>query len=112
VAEAVSIIQEKNPDFIVDGEMQADLAVNAELLAEKYPFCRLGGKEANVLVFPNLASANTSYKLLGQLSDAELVGPILVGMKKPVHILQNTADVSQIVNMAIIAALEAANRAK
>jgi malate dehydrogenase (oxaloacetate-decarboxylating)(NADP+) len=111
VSQAVSILQEKHPDFIVDGEMQADLAVNAELLAEKYPFCRLSGKEANVLVFPNLSSANTSYKLLGQLSDCEMVGPILVGMKKPVHILQSTADVSQIVNMGIIAALEAANRA-
>jgi malate dehydrogenase (oxaloacetate-decarboxylating)(NADP+) len=110
VAQAVTLLQEKQPDFVVDGEMQADLAVNAELLGEKYPFCRLSGKEANVLIFPNLSAANTSYKLLGQLSDAEMVGPILVGMKKPVHILQSTADVSQIVNMAIIAALEAANQ--
>lgn len=106
VAKAVKLLQETHPRLRVDGEMQADLAVNAEILMEKYPFCKLEGKEANVLIFPNLASANTSYKLLGQLSDAELVGPILVGMQKPVHILQNTADVNEIVNMAIITALD------
>jgi len=106
VSRAVKILQEAYPKMIVDGEIQADLAVNQALLEEKYPFSKLVGKGANILIFPNLASANTSYKLLSQLSEAELVGPILVGMRKPVHILQNTSDINQIVNMAIITALD------
>lgn len=104
---AAEIVAELRPDILVDGEMQADVAVNPSILNDEFPFSKLNiGKPANVLIFPTLAAANTSYKLLGQLGGAELVGPILVGMNKPVHILQRSADVNEIVNMATIAVLD------
>lgn len=107
VEKATQIVQRRRPDLIVDGEMQADTAVSPKLMGERFPFCRLRDGGANVLIFPNLASANTSYKLLGQLGGAELVGPILVGMNKPVHVLQMNSEVMEIVNMAIISVLDA-----
>lgn len=104
---ATEIVRELRPDILIDGEMQADVAVNPRLMREEFPFSALNiGKPANVLIFPNLSAANTSYKLLGQLGGAELVGPILVGMNKPVHILQRSADVNEIVNIATIAVLD------
>ncbi len=105
--EAAKIVQRRRPDLIVDGEMQADTAVSPKLMSERFPFCRLRDQGANVLIFPNLAAANTSYKLLGQLGGAELVGPILVGMNKPVHVLQMNSEVNEVVNMAIISVLDA-----
>ncbi len=104
---AAEIVNELRPDILVDGEMQADVAVNSTLLREEFPFSRLNiGKPANVLIFPNLSAANTSYKLLGQLGGADLVGPILVGMNKPVHILQRSSSVNEIVSIATIAVLD------
>jgi malate dehydrogenase (oxaloacetate-decarboxylating)(NADP+) len=105
VAKATKIVKQRAPDLMVDGEMQADTAVVPELLAE-YPFSSLTGS-ANVLIFPDLASANIAYKLLQRLSDAEATGPILEGMAKPVHILQRGDDVRDVVNMTAIAVLEA-----
>ncbi|HEX2022105.1 MAG TPA: NADP-dependent malic enzyme [Candidatus Thermoplasmatota archaeon] len=105
VAKATRIVQQRAPDLEVDGEMQADTAVVEELLRE-YPFSRLR-ESANVLIFPDLQSANIAYKLLQRLSDAEATGPILEGMAKPVHILQRGDDVRDVVNMAAIAVLEA-----
>jgi malate dehydrogenase (oxaloacetate-decarboxylating)(NADP+) len=105
VARAVEIVKQKAPDLEVDGEMQADTAVVPELLAE-YSFSKLR-EPANVLVFPDLQSANIAYKLLQRLSEAEMTGPILAGMAKPVHILQRGDDVRDVVNMAAIAVVEA-----
>ena len=105
VARATALVKERAPDLVVDGEMQADTAVVPELLAE-YPFNSLK-EPANVLVFPDLQSANIAYKLLQRLSDAEATGPILEGMAKPVHILQRGDDVRDVVNMTAIAVLEA-----
>jgi malate dehydrogenase (oxaloacetate-decarboxylating)(NADP+) len=107
VRQATQIVQRRRPDLLVDGEMQADTAVNTKLMQERYPFSKLKERGANVLICPNLSAANISYKLLGQLGGAEAVGPILIGMNKPVHVLQTNAEVNEIVNMAIIAVLDA-----
>ena len=85
--DAVRILHERNPEVIVDGEMQVDAAVVEDLLKKRYPFSRLNGP-ANVLIFPDLNSANTGYKLLMRLGGAQAIGPILVGMNRPVHVLQ------------------------
>ncbi len=109
VAEAVRLLHERHPDLAADGEIAADVAVVDSMLRSKYPFSRLQ-KPANVLVFPDLNSANTSYKLLQRLGGAQAIGPILVGMAKPVHVLQRDSDVSDIVNIAVIAAVDAQER--
>lgn len=106
---ATEIIKERSPDLMIDGEMQADTAVVPELIAEHYPFSALQGS-ANVLIFPDLQSANIAYKLLQRLGEAEAIGPILVGMKKPVHVLQHGFEVKDIVNMAAIATVDAQRR--
>lgn len=106
VQEAVALLRGREPALVADGEMQADTAVVERILTETYPFARLA-TAANVLIFPNLDAANIAYKLLNRLGGAEAIGPILVGMARPVHILQRGADVSDIVNMAIIAAVDA-----
>jgi malate dehydrogenase (oxaloacetate-decarboxylating)(NADP+) len=106
VRRAVELVREQNPGLVVDGEMQADTAVVRELLASDYPFSRLK-EAANVLVFPSLEAGNIAYKLVQRLGDAKAVGPILVGLKKPVHVLQRGAEVDEIVDMAAIAAVEA-----
>ncbi len=111
VAEAVRLVQERHPDLEVDGEMQADTAVVESILRARYPFSRLR-KAANVLIFPDLNAANTSYKLLARLGGAQPVGPILVGMAKPVHIVQQDSDVSDIVNTAVLATVDAQERAR
>ncbi len=107
VRQATRIIQRRRPDLMVDGEMQADTAVSPEIMQEKFPFCRLKEKGANVLICPDLSSANVAYKLLGKIGGVELVGPILIGMNLPVHVLQLNSSVRDIVNMAVIAALDA-----
>ena len=107
VKKAVEIVKEKEPDLEIDGEMQADTAVTPELLAN-YTFSTLTGP-ANILIFPDLNSGNICYKLLHHLGGAEAIGPILMGMKKPVHVLQRGDDVSNIVNMAAIAVVDAQN---
>jgi malate dehydrogenase (oxaloacetate-decarboxylating)(NADP+) len=105
--EAVSILHEKYPDMVVDGEMQANFAINPQLLADNYAFSSLKGEPANTLIFPTLESGNIAYKLLQELGGAEAVGPILLGMKKSVHVLQLGSSVREIVNMVTIAVVDA-----
>jgi len=109
VQRAVELCHEQEPDLPLDGEMQADIAVDAELLAKRHPFNRIGGA-ANVLVFPNLTAANASYKLLNRLGGAEVIGPILTGLSCPVHVVQRDAEVGDIVNLAAIAVLDAQHK--
>jgi malate dehydrogenase (oxaloacetate-decarboxylating)(NADP+) len=108
VKRAVEIVKEKAPGLVVDGEMQSDTAVVTEVLQKSFPFASLK-EAANVLIFPDLNSGNICYKLLHHLGGAEAIGPILMGMKKPVHVLQRGDDVSDIVNMAAIAVVDAQN---
>lgn len=105
--ETVRILHEKYPEIVVDGEMQANFALNSELLADNFAFSDLNGKPANTLIFPGLASGNIAYKLLQEIGGAEAVGPILLGMKKPVHVLQLGSSVREIVNMVTIAVIDA-----
>ncbi|MGM0565305.1 MAG: NADP-dependent malic enzyme [Bacteroidota bacterium] len=107
VREAVSILHEEHPDLIVDGELQANVALNDELLAENFPFSKLGEKGANTIIFPNLSTGNIAYKLVQELSDHEVIGPILMGLDKPVHILPIGSKVPEIVNMVAIAVNDA-----
>lgn len=107
VRDAVKILHESNPDLLVDGELQTDFALNQDMLQENFPFSKLAGKKVNTLVFPNLDSANITYKLLKELNGAESIGPIMMGMRKPVHILQLDASVDEIVNMTAIAVIDA-----
>ena len=111
MAEAVRILRQRDPDLIVDGEMQADTAFSAEVLAGRYPFSALT-EAANVLIFPNLSAGNIAYKLLTQLGGATAIGPILVGMQHPVHVLEQGADEQEIVNMAAVAVIDAQRRAR
>ena len=107
VAEATRIVKQKNPDLVVDGEMQAWLPFNKEVLKENYGFSSLVDKDVNTLIFPNLTAGNVAYNLLKEVGGAELIGPILLGLKKPVHVLQLGSSVRNIVNMANIAVLDA-----
>ncbi|MGV3706938.1 MAG: NADP-dependent malic enzyme [Arcticibacter sp.] len=104
--EAARILHESYPEIIVDGEMQGNFAVNSTLLKENFPFSKLVDSPANTLVFPNLESGNIAYKLLQELGEAEAVGPILLGLNKPVHVLQMGSSVREIVNMATIAVVD------
>ncbi len=106
VARATARVRARAPQLVVDGEMQADTAVAPEILEDAYPFSTLRGG-ANVLIFPNLEAGNIAYKLLARLGGAEMIGPILVGLDKPMHVLQFGAEVSDIVNMAAIAVVDA-----
>lgn len=110
MAKAVKILHEKYPSLIVDGEIQANFALNKELMNEKFSFSHLVNKEVNTLIFPNLSAGNISYKLLQQLTDADPIGPVLVGLKKSVHVLQLGATVREIVNMIKIAVIDAQNK--
>jgi len=112
VAEARSLVKQKNPSLIVDGEMQASVAFNNELMKENYPFSELVDKNVNTLIFPNLASGNIAYNLLKELDTADAIGPILLGLKKPVHILQLGSSVRSILNMALIAVVDAQTKSK
>jgi malate dehydrogenase (oxaloacetate-decarboxylating)(NADP+) len=107
VAEAKKLVKQKMPSLIVDGEMQAAVAFNNELLRENYPFSELVDKDVNTLIFPNLASGNIAYNLLKEVGQSDAIGPILLGLKKPVHVLQLGSSVRNIVNMAIIAVVDA-----
>jgi malate dehydrogenase (oxaloacetate-decarboxylating)(NADP+) len=107
VKEAVRILHEKCPDLIVDGEMQANYALNGKLRFKRYPFNKLGDADANTLIFPNLSSGNITYKVLQSVGVAESIGPILMGMKKPIHILQRDSSVREIINMVAIAVIDA-----
>lgn len=107
VADARNIIKQKMPSLIVDGEMQASVAFNNEILKENYPFSELVDKDVNTLIFPNLAAGNIAYNLLKEVGQSDAIGPILLGLKKPVHVLQLGSSVRNIVNMAIIAVVDA-----
>jgi malate dehydrogenase (oxaloacetate-decarboxylating)(NADP+) len=109
VARAVQLLRQRDPSIVVDGEMQADTAMDEDLLKESYPFSSLS-EAANVLIFPNLSAGNIAYKLLNHLGGATAIGPILVGMNRPVHVLERGADVQDIVNMAAVAVMDAQSR--
>ncbi len=106
VQRAVALLHEREPGLQVDGEMQADTAVVERILTKTYPFAKLRSA-ANVLIFPSLDAANIAYKLLDRLGEAQAIGPIVVGMDRPVHVLQRGSEVPEIVNMAVIAAVDA-----
>ncbi|AUC83291.1 NADP-dependent malic enzyme [Lacinutrix sp. Bg11-31] len=112
VREAVSYLHRRHPDLIVDGELQTDFALNNKMLQDKFPFSKLAGHKVNTLIFPNLESANITYKLLKELNKAESIGPIMMGLRKPVHILQLDASVDEIVNMTAIAVIDAQQKGK
>jgi malate dehydrogenase (oxaloacetate-decarboxylating)(NADP+) len=107
--QATAILHQRHPDWMVDGEMQAHLALNPELRQKFYPFSKLENQRANVLIFPSLSAANITYNILSHTSHLPIIGPILLGLRKPVHILQMGASVRQIVDMVGIAAIHAQN---
>ena len=112
VREAVTFLHRTYPDLVVDGEMQTDFALNKEMLQKKFPFSKIAGKKVNTLIFPNLDSGNSTYKLIKELNKTESVGPILMGMNKPVHVLQLGASVEEIVNMTAVAVVDAQEKEK
>jgi len=112
VREAVAYLHQNHPNLIVDGEIQADFALNPDMLKGKFPFSKLAGKKVNTLIFPNLESANITYKLLKELYKVDSVGPIMLGMDKPVHIFQLGASVEEMVNMAAVAVVDAQEKQK
>lgn len=107
VREAVAYLHKYYPNLVVDGEIQTDFALNPEMLVKKFPFSKLAGKKVNTLIFPNLESANITYKLLKELYQVDSVGPIMMGMDKPVHIFQLGASVEEMVSMAAVAVVDA-----
>ncbi len=105
----MALLKKRRPDLAVDGEMQADTAVVPAIVDQRYPFSKV--KDANVLVFPSLESANIAYKLLARLGGAKAIGPILLGMGAPVHVLQTGDEVNNIVQIAAVAVMDAMGRA-
>ena len=112
VSEAVSILHRSNPNLVVDGPIQSDFALNKELLHKVFPFSVLNNKKVNILVFPNLDAANITYKLMKELNEALSIGPILMGLSEPIHVLQLGASVDEIVNMAAVAVIDAQSKNK
>lgn len=112
VSKALTIIQNRAPDLIVDGEVQASMAFNPEIVKENYPFSPLAHGNANTLIFPNLASGNIAYNLMHEVGGFEIIGPVLLGLKKPVHILQLGSDTRQITNMVSMAVVDAQTKCK
>jgi malate dehydrogenase (oxaloacetate-decarboxylating)(NADP+) len=110
VRAAAALVKQLRPDLAVDGEMQADTAIVADIIESRYPFSQV--QDANVLVFPSLEAANIAYKLLTRLGDAQAIGPILLGLGAPVHVLQTGDEVRDIVNIAAVAVMDAADRRK
>ena len=107
VREAVAYLHKYYPDLIVDGEIQTDFALNSELLKSKFPFSKLVDKKVNTLIFPNLDSANITYKMMKELNKSDSIGPIMLGLDKPVHIFQLGASVEEMVNMAAVSVVDA-----
>ena len=112
VRQAVKILHANYPDLIVDGEIQTDFALNAEMLKSKFPFSKLANKKVNTLIFPNLDAANITYKMLKELDKVVSIGPIMMGLDKPVHIFQLGASVEEMVNMAAVAVVDAQEKKK
>jgi malate dehydrogenase (oxaloacetate-decarboxylating)(NADP+) len=107
MAEATKIVKQRNPSLIVDGEMQGMLAFNKDILRENYPFSDLVDVDVNVLIFPNLTAGNVAYHLLKEIGGVDIIGPILLGLKKPVNVLQLGSGVRNIINMATVAVVDA-----
>lgn len=112
VKKAVEILHTNHPDLIVDGDIQVDFALNPELLKETFPFSKLVNKKVNTLIFPNLESANISYKVIKELYEVDSIGPIILGLDKPVHVFQLGAKVEEMVNMAAVAVVDAQEKQK
>lgn len=112
MSQARDLVKKKDPTLIVDGEMQASLAFNQEILRENYPFSELVDQEVNTLIFPNLAAGNVAYNLLKEVGGADAIGPILLGLKKPVHVLQLGSSVRSIYNMALVTVIDAQIKCK
>jgi len=110
ISSAIKFLHNNNPDIIVDGPIQSDFALNKEMRKSRFPFSNLNGRKVNTLIFPNLDSANISYKIIKELDDSISIGPILIGLNRPVHILQLGASVEEIVNMAAISAIDSQTR--
>ncbi|MGE0017863.1 MAG: phosphate acyltransferase, partial [Bacteroides sp.] len=107
VHEAVAFMHRNYPELAIDGEMQVNFAMNTELRDAKYPFTRLKGKDVNTLIFPNLSSANSGYKLIQAMTDTELIGPIQMGLNKPIHFTDIESSVRDIVNITAVAVIDA-----
>ena len=105
--EAVDILHKEYPDLIVDGEMQMNYALNTELRMQKFPFSKLGDRKVNTIIFPNLSSGNIAYKMMQEIGGSDVTGPILLGIGKPIHILQMESNVREIVDMAAFAVVDA-----
>jgi malate dehydrogenase (oxaloacetate-decarboxylating)(NADP+) len=112
VAEATKLVKQRNPSLIIDGEVQGSIAFNNEILKESYPFSDLVDQNVNTLIFPNLSAGNVAYNLLKEVAELEAVGPILLGLKKPVHVLQLGSSVRNILNMALVAVVDAQLKSK
>jgi len=109
LSDAVKYLHKEHPELIVDGEMQANFALNTELRKKKFPFSKLGNSDVNTIIFPNLSSGNIAYKMIQDIGKVETLGPILMGTKRPVHIVQLESSVREIVNMVAIAVVDAQN---
>ncbi|MFC2118838.1 NADP-dependent malic enzyme [Bacteroidota bacterium] len=107
--EAIKILHRDHPEIIVDGELQANFALNTKKRMKQFPFTKLGNKDVNTLIFPNLSSGNIAYKMMQEIGESEAIGPVLLGMKKPIHPIQIDASVREIVNMTAIAVVDAQN---
>jgi malate dehydrogenase (oxaloacetate-decarboxylating)(NADP+) len=107
VREAVDILHRENPELIVDGEMQANYAFNKKLRMEKFSFSKLADMDVNTVIFPDLNSGNIAYKMMQELGGAEVIGPIVTGLSKPIQVLQMASSVREIVNMAAITVIDA-----
>ena len=105
--EAVEILHKEHPELIVDGEMQMNFALDTELRMQKFPFSKLGNRKVNTIIFPNLSSGNIAYKMMQEIGGSNLTGPILLGIGKPIHILQMESEVREIVDMAAFAVVDA-----
>jgi malate dehydrogenase (oxaloacetate-decarboxylating)(NADP+) len=110
MAKAAKILHETEPNLIVDGEVQANFALNNELMNEKFAFSELSNKKVNTLIFPNLSSGNIAYKLLQEMTEGDAIGPVLVGLRKSIHVLQMGSSVREIINMVKIAVVDAQNK--
>ena len=105
--EAIEILHREHPELRVDGEMQMNYALNTELRLQKFPFSKLGNKKVNTIIFPNLSSGNIAYKMMQEIGGSQVTGPILLGLGKPIHILQMESEVREIVDMAAFAVVDA-----
>ena len=110
MTEAVKLLHSNHPNLVVDGEIQANFALNSEMLLDKFPFSNLANKEVNTLIFPNLSAGNIAYKLIQQMTDSDSVGPILIGLRKSIHVVQLGASVREIINMVKVAVIDAQNK--